>query len=307
MELIKRLITTALMAALAILLTAGCLSNSVMNEASDKVRIGSKDFIEQLILGELYAQLLEHNDIPVERKLNLGSTPVAHESLKNNQIDIYPEYTGTGLLTILKLPAESDRQVVYDTVAKAYREQFNLIWLDPAPMNNTHVFAMTSAAASYHKIETISDLVTQANKLTLIGTPEFAVREDGLPGLKAVYGDFQFKAYKPVDAGLRYQGLINGAADVVVAFGTDGELKAFDLVVLEDDKGFFPPYQVAPVVRQETLESFPQVASVLNQLAPLLTDEVMRQLNAAVSDRQQEPVIVAKTFLQESGLLQQSS
>ncbi|PZU94754.1 MAG: quaternary ammonium transporter [Leptolyngbya sp.] len=269
----------------------------------DVVKVGSKDFTEQLIIGEMYALVLEENGLTVERKLNLGGTPVAQAAIESGEIDLYPEYTGTALLTVLKLPVSSDQQAVFDTVKQAYQEQFNLVWLDPSPMNNTQALAMTEEQADALSIRTISDFAAQASNLTLIGPPEFEVREDGLPGLQAAYGNFSVKEYKAVDAGLRYKGLVDGEADVAVAFGTDGEISAFNLVVLEDDKGLFPPYQVAPIVSQAALDANPAIAEALNQVSPLLNDEVMRQLNYEVSGNQREPADVAREFLVDAGLV----
>lgn len=284
---------------LVLLLLVGCASQ----EAGKTVRVASKDFTEQFILGEMYALLLEDAGYTVERKLNLGATPVAHESLLNNQIDLYPEYTGTGLLTVLGEGVMSDPQAVFDRVSSEYASQFNLVWLDPAPMNNTQALAMTRERAAELGITTFSDMVANADQLVLIGPPEFAEREDGIPGLKAVYGDFEFANFLPVDPGLRYQALLNGEADVVVAFGTDGELAAYDLISLEDDQGLYPPYQVAPVVRAEILEGDDQLAATLNKVAPLLTNEVMQRLNNEVSGNGREPVDVAREFLLEQGLI----
>lgn len=271
------------------------------------IRVGSKDFTEQLILGEIYALVLEDAGFTVERKLNLGGTPVAQAALESEEIDLYPEYTGTGLLTVLKEPANSDPEAVYATVSSQYKEQFDLVWLKPAPMNNTQALAMTQEKSAELGITTISDFASQADTLTLIGPPEFEVREDGLPGLKTAYGDFQLQAYKPVEPGLRYQGLVDGEADVAVAFGTDGEISAFDLVVLEDDQQLFPPYQVAPVVRQALLTANPEVATVLDELSPVLTNEVMQGLNYRVSGEGEEPADVAQSFLEEYGLLEADS
>ncbi|HEY9597926.1 MAG TPA: glycine betaine ABC transporter substrate-binding protein [Cyanophyceae cyanobacterium] len=267
------------------------------------IKVGSKDFTEQFILGEMYALVLENSGLKVERKLNLGGTPVAQEALKTGQIDLYPEYTGTGLLTILKQPASSDRQKVYQTVADAYKQKFNLVWLNPAPMNNTQALAMTQEASQNYNIKTISDLAAKASQLVMIGPPEFEVREDGLPGIQKAYGNFKLKQYKPADPGLRYQALKDNQADVVVAFGTDGELSAYNLVVLEDDKKFFPPYQVAPVVRQAALDTYPKIRDALNSLAPKLTNEAMQRLNYEVSGKKREPAEVAKEFLVQEGLV----
>lgn len=268
------------------------------------IKVGSKDFTEQFILGEMYALVLENQGFDVERKLNLGGTPVAQAGLESGQIDLYPEYTGTALLTVLNLPVSSDSQQVYQTVADSYQEKYNLVWLEPAPMNNTQALVMTPEGAKEYNIKAISDLVDQASQLTLIGPPEFEVREDGLPGLKQVYGDFQLEKFIPADPGLRYQALSEGQADVAVAFGTDGEISAFNLVVLEDNQNFFPPYQVAPVVRQETLDKHPGIRDALNQLAPKLTNETMRRLNYEVSGKKREPAEVAREFLIQEGFLE---
>ncbi|HHP7244696.1 MAG TPA: glycine betaine ABC transporter substrate-binding protein [Elainellaceae cyanobacterium] len=301
MKLLRRIFIFPLL----VLLTAGIIVSCAGND-SNAVKVGSKDFTEQFIIGEMYALVLEEAGLPVERKLNLGGTPVAQAGLQSGEIDLYPEYTGTGLLTVLKMSPSSDQQEVYDTVSSSYREQFDLVWLEPAPMNNTQALAMTQEGAETYGIQTISDMAEQANQLIMIGPPEFAEREDGLPGLKEAYGDFELREYKAVDAGLRYEGLVNGEADVAVAFGTDGEISAFDLVVLEDDQNLFPPYQVAPVVRQETLDANPAIADALNSLSSLLTNETMRQLNYEVSGNQREPADVAKEFLLEQGLISES-
>jgi osmoprotectant transport system substrate-binding protein len=266
--------------------------------------IGSKNFTEQLILGEMYAQLLEAAGIQVERSLNLGGTAVAHEALLAGEIDMYPEYTGTGLLTILEMDTMSDPDEVFDVVKEAYAEQFDLVWLDQAPMNNTQALAVKREFSEENDLTTISEMVAMAGDLRLAAVPDFPERPDGLVGLKEVYGDFDFKEVIILDPGLKYQALINDDAEVVVAFGTDGQIAGYDLVVLEDDKGLWPPYHVAPVIRQDTLDAYPQIADILNELAPLLTSEVMADLNWQVDgDAAMEPEDVAREFLTENGLL----
>lgn len=284
-------------------LTIAVLVAACGGAAAKPVRVGSKDFTEEFIVGNMYALLLESNGIPVERKLNLGGTPVLQQALVSDQVDIYPEYTGTGLLTVLKLPTNTNREQVFNTVRDEYKKQFNLVWLNPAPMNNTQALAMKKDVAAAKGIKTISDMAAQASELTMIGPPEFEQREDGLPGISKAYGNFKLKAYIPVDPGLRYEGLVNGQADVVVAFGTDGQISAYDLVLLEDDKGLFPPYQIAPIVRQQAIDANPQMVELLNKLAPLLTDATMQRLNFEVDGKKREPVDVAKEFLQQNGLI----
>lgn len=293
-----------IIAGLSVVALAGLAFFTACNTSGAKpVRVGSKDFTEEFIVGNMYALLLENNGVPVERKLNLGGTPVNQQALVSDQIDLYPEYTGTGLLTVLKLPSNTDRQAVFNTVKDGYKKQFNLVWLDPAPMNDTQALAMKKDVAAKLGIKTISDMAAQASNLTMIGPPEFEQREDGLPGIQKAYGDFKLKSYLSVDPGLRYEGLVNGQADVVVAFGTDGQIAAYDLLLLQDDKGLFPPYQIAPVVRQQALDANPKIATVLNKLAPLLTDATMQSLNFEVDGKKREPADVAKEFLQKNGLI----
>jgi osmoprotectant transport system substrate-binding protein len=170
-------------------------------------------------------------------------------------------------------------------------------------MNNTQALAMTEARAAELGIVTFSDLAAQAPDLVLAGLPEFVEREDGLPGLQAMYGGYEFSNYLAVDYGLRYPTLLSGDADVVVAFGTDGEIFAHGLRVLVDDKGLYPPYQVAPVIRQSVLDANPEIADALNKVAPLLNDATMQELNNRVTGDGEEPEDVAKQFLIDNGLI----
>jgi osmoprotectant transport system substrate-binding protein len=209
-------------------------------------------------------------------------------------------------LTVLKQPANSNQKQVFNTVSNAYKEKFNIVWLEPAPMNNNQALVMTQESSKKYSIKTISDMKAKANQLIMIGPPEFEAREDGLPGLKKSYGDFKLKKFIPADPGLRYKTLSNGQADIAVGFGTDGEISAFNLVVLEDDKKLFPPYQVAPVVRQAVLDKNPSIRDALNTLAPKLTNETMQRLNYEVSGKKREPAEVAKEFLTKEALIKKT-
>jgi osmoprotectant transport system substrate-binding protein len=269
------------------------------------VRIGSKDFTEELLLGEMYALILEDKGIPVERRLNLAGTQVAHEALVRGDIDVYPEYTGTGYLFILDIKDDDkDPQVVYQKAAQGYKDRWNVIWLDPAPMNNTNAIAVTQQAAQQYNLRTLSDLAQAAPSIRFAGIPDFEQRPDGLAGLKEVYGGFEFKELTVYDPGLKYKAITDGQADAVIAFSTDGQISAYNLVLMEDDKGLWPPYQVAPVVRAEVLDRYPAMRDALNKLAPLLTNEVLSSLNWRVDGEKQEYTTVAKAFLQEKGLIQ---
>lgn len=274
------------------------------DDDGDSITIGSKDFAEQLILGEIYAQLLEENGFDVERSLNLGGTNIAHEALLNGDIDLYPEYTGTGLLAILGLETMSDPDEVYRIVAEEYESQFELIWLDQAPMNNSQALATTQEFASEHGLATMSDMAAMADMIRLAVVADFEEREDGMIGLQEVYGPFEVQELLVFDPGIKYQAFLQGDADVVQAFGTDGQIGGYDLVVLEDDKGLWPPYHVAPVVRADTLDENPDIADILNEVQPLLTSEVMIDMNWAVEGPdQREPEDVARDFLIEHGLI----
>jgi osmoprotectant transport system substrate-binding protein len=267
------------------------------------VKVGSKNFTEELILGELYAQSLEHAGIGVTRRFDLGTTDIAMAALNRGEIDLYPEYTGTALLNVLHLPPESDPGRAYRTVRDAYAQRFGLTWLDQSPMNDSQALATTQAVAGQYSLGSLSDLAPKASSLRLGTVPEFLSRSDGLPGLRKRYGGFAFKQVKIVDNGLKYQALAHGDVDVVVAFSTEGQLKAENLVVLEDNKHLFPAYHVAPVVRDTVLYANPAIARTLNKLAPLITNDVMQNMNLQVDGPQKrEPADVAKDFLQQNGL-----
>jgi osmoprotectant transport system substrate-binding protein len=225
--------------------------------------------------------------------------------MRNGEVDLYPEYTSTGLLAILQMEPMSDRVEIYNTVKAEYENQFQITWLDAAPFNNTQALAVTQETSERLGLTRVSQLVELAPQLRIGGAPEFYERDDGLPGLFSTYGEMAFAEEVQVDSGLRYQALLDGDIDVVVAYGTDGQIGGYDLVVLEDDQGLWPPYQVAPVVRQATLEAAPDIPEILNPLAPLLTDQVMADLNWMVDGPDgMEPEAVARQFLTEQGLIE---
>jgi osmoprotectant transport system substrate-binding protein len=285
------------------LLLVGCILCACGSPDRPLIRIGSKQFAEQEILAEMYAILLEDNGFPVERKLNMGIGTTLHAALLNNELDLYPEYTGTALQQILNLPNNTDAAQVYATVAQDYKEKFNLTWLDPAPMSNTFALAVTQDTATRYGLRTLSDLASKTSDLTMIGPVDFDTRIDGLSGLQQLYGSFALRRYISVDSTIRYKGLLDGQADIVVAYATDGEISAYNLVLLDDNLQFFPPYHVAPVIRQPVLDASAEIASILNPLAPHLTNPVMQRLNYEVSGKHREPAEVAREFLHQVGLL----
>lgn len=269
-----------------------------------KIVIGSKNFTEQVILGEMISILLEKKtDLNVERKLNLGGTFICFEALKHGDIDLYVEYTGTGLTAILNMEVMSGPQKVYNLVKEAYRKRFNLVWLEPLGFNNTYTLTMRGKQAEGYNIKTISDLAAWKDKLIAGFTHEFSERPDGYPNLIEHYG-FEF-AQKPreMDPGLMYIAIANEEVDIICGFATDGRILAFHLVTLEDDKNFFPPYYAAPVIRQQTLDKYPEIARVLNQLGGKIDDNTMVKMNYEVDEKGREPKKVATQFLHSIDLL----
>jgi len=283
---------------LSLIAGAAALASCGSNDQSEpSISVGSKDFTEELILGEMYAQLLEKSGLSVTRKLDLGGTQVAMEALQRGDIDLYPEYTGTALITQLKETPSKDAAANYATVKREYESRYQLTWLEAAPFNDTQALATTAAVRAKYNLTTLGDLAAAAPHLRLGAIPEFTKREDGLPGLQKAYGGFQFADVKLFDIGLKYKALESGQVDVVVAFGTDGQIDVDHLFVFVDDKHFWPSYQVAPVVRDAALQKYPAIATALNKLAPLLSDPVMRGLNAQVDGEKKDPVDVATAFL----------
>ncbi len=270
---------------------------------SDKIVIGSKNFNEQLILGNMLATLIEENtNIKVEKKLNLGGTSIAFNALKADELDMYVEYTGTGLVNIMGQPSINDPDKAYQAVSDYFNKNYGITWLKPLGFNNTYTLAVKKDVAHKYNLESLSDLAKVGNQLVLGCTIEFSNREDGYTGLNKMY-NMNFKDVSPVDGGLRYTSLNSGKTDVIDAFSTDGLLKAFDLKVLKDDKNFFPPYYAAPIINNKTLEKHPELKDLINKLAGKLDDEKMRELNYRVDKLNEDPAKVASDFLRESGLI----
>jgi len=283
---------------------AAAIALAVSSPASaDSIKVGSKNFTEQYILGEMYAALLENAGLEVERKINLGGTLIAHQALVNGDIDLYPEYTGTALSAVVKGEISPDAQKVYETVKDFYSKEFKLTWLKPTGINNGYAMVVRKDTADADGLKTLSDLSKVAGTLVMGGGPEFPDRADGLPGLKSVYG-IEFKEFKQfAKLGLRYDALDQKSIDVANGYATDWQIGAKALVALEDDKGLFPPYFVAPVVRQQVLDANPKVTDVLESLGSHLDNATMRKLNAKVEVDHEEPEDVAKAYLKEIGLI----
>ena len=280
---------------------ATALAAAGIPTATAQVRVGSKNFTEQFVLAELYAQALEANGIKVERKTNLGGTLIAHKALEEKQIDFYPEYTGTMLLAVLKGEPMTDRKAVYDKVKAEYAAK-GLVVLNETPFQNTYNMVVRPETAAQYKLETLSDLAKVAKDLKVGAGPEFRDRKDGLPGLKAKYG-IEFKEDLQMAIGLRYQALSNKQIDVVNGYSTDGMIAALKLKRLKDDKNLWPPYYLTPVVRRDALDANPKLADILNQVSALLDEASITEMNYKVDGEKEEPRDVARAFLKAKGIV----
>jgi len=241
--------------------------------------IGSKNFAEQLLLGEIAAQQIERRlHIPVERKLQIGGTLLAHEALVKGDIDLYPEYTGTALTAVLKRAVNADPSAVLTEVRSGYK-QWNLVWLDPLGFNNTFAMVTLRAGADARHVRTLSEAGAFRPGWKLGAGYEFVQRADGLEGLKKAYGLQMTEPPRTMDLGLLYAALEQKQVDLAAANSTDGQLSNEKFLALEDDKHYFPPYQAAFVVRESSFAKFPGLESALKELSGSLTTEAMRDLN----------------------------
>ena len=270
----------------------------------NSVTIGTKDFGESVVLGEIFSQLIEEKtDLKVNRKLNMGGTFVCFEAIKKGDIDIYPEYTGTGLTAQLKMDVISDPDQAYDVVAEEFDKQFDIKWLEPLGCNNTYTLAVSNEVYEEYGLETFSDLAKVSENFVFGAEHEFFDRQDGYDGLVDFYG-IKFKGEpKKMNVSLKYQAIGNGDMDVTDAFATDGPIQQYNLKVLDDDKGFFPPYYAAPIIRKDTLADNPELEEVLNLLAGAIDDAAMTELNYRIDVEGIDIEVVAKEFLQEKGLI----
>ena len=287
-----------------VLLAALCVTSfeEVKGQEKPAIIVGSKGFTEQLVLGSMVALLMENNGFKVDRKIGLGGTVICHEAIVRGDINVYVEYTGTGLTAILKKPVMKDPEEVYQVVKKDYEEKFKVTWLKPWGFNNTYCIVMRKDDAERLKVKKVSDLKPLAKDLVFGATMEFLARPDGIPGLIRHY-DLKFKDQKGMDAGLVYKAISEKQVDVISGFATDGRIPAFNLVVLEDDLKFFPPYYAAPVVRMDLMGKAPQVADILNRLAGKITDTTMATLNYTVDGKKMEAEAVARDYLKNTGLI----
>jgi osmoprotectant transport system substrate-binding protein len=274
------------------LLLAGC-------QSGPRIVIGSKNFAEQLLLGEIAAQQIERRlHVTVERKFQIGGTMLAHEALVKGDIDLYPEYTGTAVTAVLKRQANKDAAVVLAEVRNGYK-QWNLRWMDPLGFNNTFAMVTTRQIADANHLRTLSDAAAYEPGWELGAGYEFVQRPDGLPGLQKAYGLRLAGQVRTMDLGLLYAALEQHQVNLAAGNSTDGQLSRDQFFVLEDNKHYFPPYQAAFVVREAALQKFPGLERSLQELSGSLNDKSMRELNYQLEGLHRSgPKVVAEWLAQ---------
>ncbi|MCI0485519.1 MAG: ABC transporter permease subunit [Blastocatellia bacterium] len=270
-------------------------------EGARRVVVGSKDFTEQVILGEMMAQALESAGFAVERRFELGGD-LTHRAMLEGTIDAYVEYTGTAFTAVLKHAPISDNKAVYDQVQREYAERFNLVWLAPLGFNNTFAILVRGEVARGLNLKTISDAARHARGWRAGFGQDFMSRQDGYPGFAKTYGLTFAERPLEMDLALTYRALADGRVDLIAGNSTDGLINKLDLFQLEDDRRYFPPYEAAPVVRKEILERYPQIRDAMERLAGRLTDAEMRRLNYAVDGEHRDVKEVVREFLSRKRL-----
>jgi osmoprotectant transport system substrate-binding protein len=315
-KLIRAIPTVLAALTLALLVACGNVGSSGGSSPSagdgggggPAITVGSKNFTEQYVLGELYAQALEAHGFNVEKKLDLGSAAIADKALQNGQIDMYPEYTGTSLVEIFKEEGQPDTpEATYHEAKQLYaeRDPANTM-LTPAPFNNTYGIFVRKDVAEKYNLKTLADLAEVSPKLAFVIFSEFKSREDGYPNMQKNYPAFDFRDFVIVNSigGPIYQGVLQGEGDAGVGFTTDSQLASDELVVMEDPNSIWPFYYPAPVVRTEVLEQNPKMEEILNSVSKSLDAKTMRQLNAQVDLGQKDPDEVAAEYLQKKDIVE---
>lgn len=291
----------------AVLLSLGVVLLGATASAQDEPRppvvIASKTFTESRLLAEIMAQLIEaHSELRVDRRFGLGGTKICFDALRAGEVDLYAEYTGTGLVTILGGEPLGSSLDTYAYVRREFLARYELEWLGPFGFNNTYAMAMPEQRAEALGVRKISDLAAHAKTLRVGVSHEFLKRPDGWPGLNQAYS-LDGADIRGMEHGLAYAAIKSGEIDLIDAYSTDGKLLRYRLRVLEDDLGYFPQYHAAPVVRSDTLRRYSELRSLLERLALRLPDDRMQRLNYLVEEEMRPLDEVARGFLQEEGLI----
>ena len=288
---------------LAAALAALLLMASCGPPRADRIVIGSKNFTEQLVLGEIIAQQIENKThLPVERRFYLAGTYICHQAILGGRIDVYPEYTGTALTAILKAPPSSNPQQVYEQVKTEYARRFNLEVGQTFGFNDTFAIEIRGEDARRLGLKTISQAAAYTPQWRAGFGYEFMERPDGYKGLAATYGLRFAESPRIMDLGLLARALQSKQVDLAAGNTTDGLIPALDLFVLEDDRHYFPPYEAVPIIRPEMLARHPEAGKALNELAGKISDDDMRRLNYAVDGQHRDVKEVVREFLRQKGL-----
>lgn len=283
-----------------ILLSAVLLSGC--GTKKEKIVVGAKDYTEQDVLGNIVSVLLEKNtSLEIDYKHEMSSN-VVFAAVQSGDVDLYVDYTGTIYGNYLQYSEMKKADEVYNISVKEMAEKYSLSVLDPLGFNNTYCLAVMPDMAEKYNLKTYSDLAKVSSDFIFGGCFEILNRNDGIPNLKKVY-DMEFKKELSIEGVMRYSAIENNETQITEAFSTDGMLLKYNLVVLEDDKNFFPPYQAVPIIRQDTAKQHPEILAELKKLAGFINDETMRELNYKVDVEKSNPKEVAETFLKESGLI----
>ncbi len=269
--------------------------------ADDRVVVGSKNFTESVLLGEIVAQQIERAGLVVDRRLNLAGSFIAHRALISGQLDVYVEYTGTAYSAILQLEGVTDAENLRAMVDSVYQERWNLEWTEPLGFNNTFAILVRAEDATRLGLHTVSDAVPHAVAWRFGAGYEFVERADGYSGFVETYGFSFAGAPREMELGLTYRALAEKQVDMIAGNSTDGQIESLSLVHLEDDRRYFPPYEAVPVVRQATVARSPAVREALRGLAGVLTEARMRNLNRLIDVDRRDVKVVAKQFLDSLG------
>lgn len=304
----KKIITLLLLCCFALASLTGCGGNqnagSNDSASSEPIRIGCKSMPEQMILQEILAQLIEaKTDYTVERIEPIaGGTSNIQVAMESGEIDLYPEYTGTGWLTVLKHEETKDADYMYEQLDKEYNDNYNMSWVSLYGFENTYTLAVRPETAQQYNLQKISDLVAVSDQLIFGANFDYFEREDGYQKVCDTY-DLHFKGTAEVDMGLKYQTLMENKCDVINAYTTDSQIAEFDLVTLEDDLGLFTDYRCSTVVRNEALDAYPELLATLQLMEGLISNEEMTQMNYELNTNHRLESEIAADFLKSKGMI----
>ncbi|MED3626118.1 osmoprotectant ABC transporter substrate-binding lipoprotein OpuCC [Bacillus subtilis] len=284
-----------------VMLLGGCSLPGLGGASDDTIKIGAQSMTESEILANMIAQLIEHDtDLNTALVKNLGSNYVQHQAMLGGDIDISAtRYSGTDLTSTLGKEAEKDPKKTLNIVQNEFQKRFSYKWFDSYGFDNTYAFTVTKKFAEKEHINTVSDLKKNASQYKLgVDNAWLKRKGDGYKGFVSTYG-FEFGTTYPMQIGLVYDAVKNGKMDAVLAYSTDGRIKAYDLKILKDDKRFFPPYDCSPVIPEKVLKAHPEFEGVINKLIGQIDTETMQELNYEVDGKLKEPSVVAKEFLEK--------